>query len=130
MSAATLSAELARCCDRCGAEFPKPPPGGGASGYAILPNGGRICYACSNMLEVGAMARAERYTAYLSSDGTRITDWPGGVLATVITTRPTFRHGQGWYAVRARDVHGAIWYGRGQRGMVLTLRRAKAGGAL
>ena len=71
------------------------------------------------------------YTAYLSSDGRRITGWKGNVLGTVVNwspcklTRASFTHGKGYRAVRVRDVHGAMWYGRGSPGVCITLRPCK-----
>ncbi len=40
-------------CSKCGAAFPELKPGqSGASGYAVLPGGEKICYACSDKAQV------------------------------------------------------------------------------
>lgn len=75
--------------------------------------------------------RSLPFTAYLSSDGRRLTGWKGNVLGTVVDwspcklTRWSFIHGKEYRAVRIRDVHGAMWYGRGSPGVCINIRPCK-----
>lgn len=75
--------------------------------------------------------RSMPFTAYLSSDGQRLTGWKGNRLGTVVDWRPcalarfSFMHGKSYRSVRIRDVHGALWYGRGSPGVCITLRPCK-----
>jgi hypothetical protein len=67
----------------CGHE-PTPDAGCG-TGYATdRETGRRSCYACSDNLEREAMGTAERFFAYLSSDGRTVTTWSGGKLGTIL----------------------------------------------
>ena len=75
--------------------------------------------------------RSLPFTAYLSSEGRHLTGWKGNVLGTVVESIPcrlsrfSFTHGKEYRAVRVRDVHGAMWYGRGSPGVCITLRPCK-----
>lgn len=75
--------------------------------------------------------RSLPFTAYLSSDGRHLTGWKGNVLGAVVDwapcklTRTSFTHGKSYRSVRVRDVHGAMWYGRGSPGVCITLRPCK-----
>lgn len=75
--------------------------------------------------------RSKPFTCYLSSDGKRATGWKGNKLGDVVRsnsvrlTRRSYTHGAYIWAVRVRDVHGALWYGRGSPGIVITLRAMK-----
>lgn len=75
--------------------------------------------------------RSLPFTAYLSSDGQRLTGWKGNWLGTVVDWSPcalarfSFLHGKSYRSVRVRDVHGALWYGRGSPGVCITLRPCK-----
>ena len=75
--------------------------------------------------------RTVPFTGYLSSDGRHLTGWKGNVLGAVVDwapcklTRTSFTHGKSYRSVRVRDVHGAMWYGRGSPGVCITLRPCK-----
>jgi hypothetical protein len=76
--------------------------------------------------------RTRSFTAYLSSDGLRITGWKGNTLMNIVSssscklTRSSFLHSRHSYmSVRAVDVHGKHWYGRGSAGVVITMRPYK-----
>lgn len=100
------------------------------SGYATTPEGKRICYTCADAEQREALKDTSRpFTAYLSSDGRKVTTWTGGELMQV--TRETdwrifgshFNRGS---CISATDCHGRRWYGRGAgRGMAITLRPRK-----
>ena len=96
----------------------------GGTGYATLPDGGKICYACSDKREIEHLKTATTFLGYVSSDGRNLTTWPGGILGTV-----SFGRLHHWsrerYHVRAYDLHGNAWHGTGARGMYCTLRRCK-----
>jgi hypothetical protein len=68
---------------------------------------------------------------YLASDGRTVTTWEGQPLASVTLrspvrlTRPSWVHGSSIDAVRAVTADGRRWYGRGSRGMSITLRACK-----
>jgi len=121
-------------CSQCGAEFPVNPPGySGASGYAILPNKRRICYACADKRQIEALKdRSRPFVAYVGK-GT-ITTWTGGKLMTITRsvpcqlTRQSWTHERNSYrSIRAVDVHGAHWAGRGSEGIAIKLRPVKGG---
>lgn len=119
-------------CVQCGAPFPVHPPGYLAyAGYAVRPDGGHICYPCADAAQREDMRdRSRPFVAYLS--GTKVTTWTGGELGTVVwtrpakLTRPSFTHDRRSYrSVRVRDVHGAMWTGRGSDGIAIRLRPVK-----
>lgn len=75
--------------------------------------------------------RSRPFTAYLSSDGKQLTGWKGNVLGRVVSSS-TVRlaqwsafHGRTMQAVRVRDCHGGLWYGRGNAGMAINIRPMK-----
>ena len=117
-------------CHRCGATFPKPPPSGGASGYAVF-GGQHICYSCADKQQREELLTAQRFCAYVSSDGHSITTWTGGLLAYVTQSRPcklsrrSFTHGKSCLSITATDVHGNRWVGRGSPGIAIKIRRVK-----
>lgn len=106
----------------------------GGTGYATLvgPDASDVnhvaCYTCADVRERRDMASAERFVAYLSSDGRRVTSWSGGTLADVVWSRgvrmPGFGGGDAATFIRARAADGSTWSGRGPgRGMYVRLRR-------
>ena len=68
---------------------------------------------------------------YLTNDGRTVADWEGHSLASVTLRTPvrlarwSWRHGSSIDAVRAVTADGRRWYGRGSRGMSITLRACK-----
>jgi hypothetical protein len=65
-------------------------------------------------------------SVYLSCDKTKVTNWPGGELGKVVHCHPIknnmMRRKDEYLAFNVLDVHGKMWYGRGQPGMVCTIR--------
>lgn len=109
-------------------------PDGISTGRATDPDTGRtMCYPCAEAFEQDKIETADTYTAYVSSDGKRITTWTGATLAVVTSygvgsTR--FTPSGGSYrmrTLRARTPDGAEWYGSGSDSMdVITIRRLKS----
>lgn len=102
----------------------------GGTGYATLTDGRKICYPCADEMQSAEMDTAERMPAYLSSDGSKITTWTGGILAAVAaigTGRRITPTGGEWtahYVTAFRN--GVEWYGvNSGKGMAITLRRVK-----
>lgn len=109
-------------------------PAGIGTGRAIDPDTGTtICYPCSDELERAAMTRASTFVAYVSADGSALTTWPGGHLATIdradtgqpgrLSYTPS---GGTWtpYVWHATDADGVRWVGvNGGLGLVIHMRR-------
>jgi len=98
------------------------------AGYAEMSDGRRVCYACADDLQRGAMVQNTEITAYLSSDGEHITTWTGGELAKVISlgSATTGFGGSEITFVRAVSPDGREWYGRnGGKGMSVRLKAVK-----
>lgn len=72
--------------------------------------------------------RSRPFTGYLSADGKRLTTWKGATLGDVLYINERAGRGlSGLTHIRVRDVHGAMWYGKGAgRGMWVTVRPCKA----
>lgn len=121
-------------CEKCNAAFPSRPHTGATSGYAITPKGIYVCYACADAMQREELKdRSKSFFAYVSSDGKRITTWTGGTLMTVTQswpcqlTRSSHSHDSRSYkCIRATDVHGGRWYGRGSAGVCIKMRPVKA----
>jgi len=119
-------------CDDCGTAFPIHPAGQcGGTGYADCPNDGkRVCYPCADKRQVVELKdRSQPFTGYLSEGCERFTTWTGGTLGRVValTEARSGFHGSRQTIVRVRDVHGALWHGRGAgAGMCITLRPMKS----
>lgn len=99
-------------------------------GYGTDHEGKRHCYECCQAADLKAMADDGQLTAYLSSDGAKITGWPGFMLARVTrewqTSAGGFLSGHKVTRVWATAEDGSEWYGRGPgRGMYIRLHRAK-----
>ena len=108
-------------CDACGKVSP---PGN----YGVCKNS-MLCYDCCTAADVAELLdRSKPFVGYLSSDCRQFTTWTGGLLGCV-TRKSESR--TGWYGaklthVRVRDVHGAMWHGKGSgAGMCITLRPMK-----
>lgn len=119
-------------CQQCNAPFPLPPPNGGASGYAITRSDMYICYACADAQQREELKDTSRpFVGYVSSDARAITTWTGGHIMRVVSiapcklTRWSYTHGKSYFSIRARDVHGHVWYGRGSPGIAIRLRAVK-----
>jgi hypothetical protein len=95
------------------------------TGYATMPDGKRVCYACADASERERMRTADSMFAYVSTDSRSITTWTGGKLATVTAVWTSDRARKTY--VQATDVHGTRWYGQGpsETGNYVNLRRAK-----
>ena len=113
-------------CTDCGKAFV---PTAHTPGYAVLPNGSRICYACADERQrADLLDRSKPFTGYLSGDGCRFTTWTGGTLGSVVrhNVSRTAWHGAEMHHVRVVDVHGNAWFGKGAgQGMALTVRPCK-----
>ena len=99
------------------------------TGAAHTSDGREICYTCADREEREAMKTAVRFCAYVSSDGRRLTTWPGGDLGSV-TLGNLHPWSSGPRADRrcylsVIDCHGNRWRGTGAPGMYATLRRCK-----
>lgn len=114
---------------KCGNAFPIHPAGyTGASGYAVLPSGEHICYPCADAQQRDELRdRSKPFVAYLSGD--KVTTWTGGELMRVTHSRPckltrlSYTHDRRSYrSIRAVDVHGGHWTGRGSDGVAIRLR--------
>jgi hypothetical protein len=107
----------------CG-HVPTPTPH--TTGVAETPSGFRMCYPCSERWERSAMANANEYFGYISSDGKHLTTWTGGKLARVVTetnSRTGF-HRSEIHNYRFVDDAGVRWYGKNAgRGMSIRVRR-------
>jgi len=103
-----------KCCD-CGAVRMFPMSGTvGGTGYAVVPGNQLCCYDCADKRQREDMRdRSRPFTAYISSDGARLTTWSGGTLGHVISHSS---HCNNWgariHCYSVRDVHGAYWHGR------------------
>ena len=97
------------------------------TGTAHRPDGTEICWDCALAEERQAMRTVPAMFAYLSGDGQSVTTWTGGLLMRVTGawTRPVgFGRRPSRTYLRARDVHGAEWYGTSPgRGMYARMKR-------
>jgi hypothetical protein len=100
-------------CAKCGAEIITCDCGCG-TGYAILPDVGKICYDCSAEIEKKFMRDHERSVLYLTTtkeNGYEITDWPGRLRIPVAF----WKKGKHNIASTRYDVwfmfEGFVWHG-------------------
>lgn len=113
---------------KCGKVFQ---PSGCATGYAILPDDTRVCYACADKIQIEALKdRSKPFVAYVGKGV--ITSWTGGKLMTITRargcelTRFSYTHSKKSYmSIHAVDVHGGHWAGRGSEGIAIRLRPVK-----
>lgn len=117
---------MTETCHRCGENIPPPEEGSCSTGYGVDAMGHSICYSCCAKEDITFLLKREPTLVYLSSDMTRVTNWPGSTLGKV-DSHSVVAHPWGVtiYHVRITDVHGAKWFGRGRPGMVLTIRPMK-----
>lgn len=111
------------CCD-CGEV--KPVQTSGGTGYAVIPDTGRLCcYACTDKRERADLLTAEKIVRYVSSNGRALQTWSGGSLGQVY-----FGERHPWsrerHYITAIDCHGQRWHGTGAPGMWASLRKCKA----
>lgn len=116
-------------CD-CG-HAPTPTPGGCGTGYGRMADGRTLCYDCCTAEDRARIGRGEPIDAYLSEDGSSITNWPGRSLLRVVLERYVdcggFCGGRKRATLRAVDHVGREWYGTGAgRGMYCRLRLSKS----
>lgn len=102
-------------------------------GYAVRPNGQRICYGCAEARDKANLLTETRYGAYLhkvrGAEHT-LTGWPGWTLARVTALWETqiggFMGRQTIWRFKAVDVHGQHWYGTSPGpGMYARMHKAK-----
>lgn len=71
--------------------------------------------------------RAGPFSCYVSGDGERITGWKGNTLGRITSRTIGGGFGGRMLHIRATDIHGGEWYGKGAgTGMCITLRPCKA----
>ncbi len=110
-----------------------PKTGSVGTGKATDPKTGRtMCYPCAEENERRAIAEADTYSVYLTSDRPNVvTTWTGAVLGTVtsLTRGRKLDSKDGPYrmqSVTVRTPDGGNWYGRGKDDTdVITIRRTK-----
>lgn len=115
-------------CAKCGAEIITCDCGCG-TGYAILPDIGKICYDCSAEIEKQFMRDNGRSVIYLceKSTGYEITDWPGRLRIPVAM----YKEGHHNIAGTRTDVwflfEGEVWHGVkcGENHDTIHVRRTK-----
>lgn len=115
-------------CAACGGVFDVQTSG--ATGYACRPDGGLICYPCADRGQRDELRdRSKPFCAYVSGDGKTVTTWTGGKLMDITDSRPcaltrrSYTHSaESYRSIRARDVHGREWAGRGSPGIAIRLR--------
>jgi len=120
-------------CSKCGKPFPVYPAGHvGGTGYAVKNDGSKICYPCADAEQLEALKARKPTGAYLSGDGKNITTWTGGILASVTVSKPcritgngVFNNPKSYRSIRAKDLHGNLWAGRGSPGVHISLRPVK-----
>lgn len=109
----------------CG--HPESPHSAITRGYGRDKDGNRFCYDCCHKMDLESMKNDSVFGAYVNSDKTEITNWPGYRLARITAS---------WWRknnfalkllhVRAVDQFGQEWYGDGPgEGMYIKLRKVK-----
>jgi hypothetical protein len=82
------------------------------TGTAHTPDGREICCSCADNEQREALKTATSFMAYLNSEGTKLTTWTGGELATIRQMWGVHNNMAGTIQrFRAVDVHGQHWYG-------------------
>jgi hypothetical protein len=107
---------------------------GCGTGYATFNTGEKVCYSCADKRQSAQIVAAnpgDKFQAYVSSDGKKITTWTGGELMRVC--RWGNKHawsGRGFYGPRhyinAIDSNGRMWYGTGAKGMYANIKLSKS----
>jgi len=122
-------------CFDCRKPFPaKSPEVNGVAFYVtVRTNGSRVCYDCADKRQVESLRdRSQAVIGYVSASKT-ITTFTGGKLMTILSSRPcklvrrSWTHDRNSYkSIRAVDVHGGHWAGRGSEGIAIKLRPVKS----
>lgn len=119
-------------CDETGEVFTAAIEDGITTNYAVDDSGHVFSNAGVDIRERRELLdRSKPFFAYVSSDGNHITGWKGNILATVTghtvckLTRLSYTHGKYINHYTVRDVHGALWYGKGSPGICIKLRAYK-----
>jgi hypothetical protein len=101
------------------------------TGYGEL-NGKRYCYDCCTAQDKQAISDAkasEGFVAYLNSDCTRVTNWPGRELGRVFSKRKAYNAMARGYRlnIRVKMFDGSIWFATACAGggMYCRLRKTK-----
>lgn len=118
-------------CFDCLLPIPEKLPNTCASGYAVLPNRKKICYPCADKRQIEDLKdRSKPFCAYVGKG--IISTWTGGKLMTItqsrscLLTRQSFFHDRNSYrSIRAVDVYGKHWAGRGSEGISIKMRPVK-----
>lgn len=97
-------------CARCGATCT---PSGIATGYALTPNGKKICYTCCAEQDSAHMIDTGKAVLYFDETARTVSNWPGSLKFTVVA----MWHGRHNIAgkvtfVRFYGPDDAIWTGR------------------
>ena len=133
---------LSAVCAETGKVFTLAPDGAHTSNYATSRAGELISDAGVDIRERRALLdRSKPYDAYVgtshpaftgdASIPRTITGWKGNVLMNVVSsrkirlTRMSHTHGKYIYTIIACDIHGGMWYGRGNAGICITMRAYK-----
>lgn len=97
------------------------------TGTAHTADGREICHNCADQGTREEMKTATRISAYVSSDGHRLTTWTRGDLGQVFfgARHPRSNRYNDRRYISATDCHGNRWHGTGAPGMYATLRRCK-----
>lgn len=99
---------------------------GFGTGYAITPDGVRICYDCADKEQVADLLARDRVTVYVSGDGGSITAWSGGRLGRVSWWGDLHPCSRERRYLNVVDIHGQRWHGAGAKGMYCNLRKSKS----
>lgn len=87
-----------------------------------------VCYSCADELQRCDVAKAQpgdKFYAYVSSDGGRITTWTDGTLMRRVRFGANHPFSRERHYLTAVDRHGRVWSGVGDCGMWATLRLTK-----
>ena len=98
-----------------------------STGTARTEDGREICWKCSHEQERAFMRKHGKTFAYLNSEGTAVTDWPGKPLSDRVRILGTSRDNFGGERTYLRFVfEGEVWSGYAMgRGMYGRFRRTK-----
>jgi len=96
------------------------------AGYAIWEDGTKNCYDCTDRRQRADLLTCDKFSGYLSEDGTGITTWTGGLLFKVVSRESPHNMGGTITHWRGVDEYGQHWYGKGAgRGICTNMHKAK-----